>query len=137
MGGFLFLEKDIVNQYNKVKGKNMAKKKLKLNDLHQAHGKDESKETVQSLDQLWGDDGMSKYKTLDVVEYTQNLAEMNKSDLQNHAAKLGLVPIDSRELLVKRLVAEFKKHTTKYQPVRKQENKNQSKEAKVRKLLSD
>ena len=62
---------------------------------------------------------------------------MNKSDLQNHAAKLGLVPIDSRELLVKRLVAEFKKHVTKYQPVRKQENKDLSKEAKVKKLLSE
>ena len=115
----------------------MAKKKLKLNDLHQAHGKDENKDSVQSLDQIWGDDGLSKYKTLDVIEYTQNLAEMNKSDLQNHAAKLGLVPIDSREILVKRLVAEFKKHVTKYQPVRKQENVDESKEAKVRKLLSD
>ena len=131
------MEKRIVNQYNKVKGKNMAKKKLKLNDIHQAHGKDESKQTVQSLDQLWGDDGLSKYKTLDVSEYTQNLAEMNKSDLQNHAAKLGLVPIDSREILVKRLVAEFKKHVSKYQPVRKQENVDESKEAKFRKLLSD
>jgi hypothetical protein len=131
------LEKSVINQYNKIKGNIMAKKKLKLNDLHQAHGKDENKDSVQSLDQIWGDDGLSKYKTLDVIEYTQNLAEMNKSDLQNHAAKLGLVPIDSREILVKRLVAEFKKHVTKYQPVRKQENVDESKEAKVRKLLSD
>jgi hypothetical protein len=131
------LENHIVNQYNKVKGNIMAKKKLNLNEMHQAHGKDESRNSVQSLDQLWGDDGMSKYKTLDVSEYTQQLAEMNKSDLQNHAAKLGLVPIDSRDLLVKRLVAEFKKHATKYQKVRKQEIKDESVEAKVRKLLSD
>jgi len=137
LGGFLFLEKSRAYQYNKVKGNIMAKKKIKLNDLHQAHGKDESSETVQSLDQLWGDDGLSKYKTLEISEYTQQLAEMNKSDLQNHAAKLGLVPIDSREILVKRLVSEFKKHTTKYQPVRKPQAKDDSKEAKVRKLLSD
>jgi len=115
----------------------MAKNKLKLDEIHQAHGKDESKETVQSLDQLWGDDGLNKYKTLDVSEYTQQLAEMNKTDLQNHAAKLGLVPIDSRELLVKRLIGEFKKHTTKYEKVRKPENKNETLEAKVKKLLSD
>ena len=115
----------------------MAKKKLKLDEIHQAHGKDETRETVQSLDQLWGDDGLSKYNTLDVTEYTTKLAEMNKTDLQNHAAKLGLVPIDSRDLLVKRLVAEFKKHVTKYEKVRKPEVKDQSKEAKVRKLLSD
>lgn len=115
----------------------MAKKKLNLNEMHQAHGKDENKDSVQSLDQLWGDDGMSKYKTLDLMEYTNNLAEMNKSDLQNHAAKLGLVPIDSREILVKRLISEFKKHTTKYQKVRKQESKDDKKEAQVKKLLSD
>ena len=115
----------------------MAKKKLNLNEIHQAHGKDENRDSVQSLDQLWGDDGFSKYKTLDVSEYTQQLAEMNKTDLQNHAAKLGLVPIDSRELLVKRLVAEFKKHVTKYEKVRKPEVKDESKEATVRKLLSD
>jgi hypothetical protein len=131
------LEKSIVNQYNKIKGNIMAKKKLNLNEMHQAHGKDENKDSVQSLDQIWGDDGVSKYKTLDLMEYTNNLAEMNKSDLQNHAAKLGLVPIDSREILVKRLIAEFKKHTTKYQPVRKQESKDDKKEAKVKKLLSD
>jgi len=115
----------------------MAKKKLTLNELHQAHGKDESKETVQSLDQLWGDDGLSKYKTLNVAEYTEELAGMNKTDLQNHAAKLGLVPIDSRELLVKRLIAEFKKHVTKYEKVRRPESKNLDKEAAVKKLLSD
>lgn len=131
------MEKSIVNQYNKIKGNIMAKKKLNLNEMNQAHGKDENKDSVQSLDQLWGDDGMSKYKTLDLIEYTSNLAEMNKSDLQNHAAKLGLVPIDSREILVKRLIAEFKKHTTKYQKVRKQESKDNNKEAQVKKLLSD
>lgn len=115
----------------------MAKKKLNLNDIHQAHGKDESRNSVQSLDQLWGDDGLSRYKTLDLTEYTSQLAEMNKTDLQNHAAKLGLVPIDSRELLVKRLVAEFKKHVTKYEKVRKPESKDETKEAKVKRLLSD
>jgi hypothetical protein len=115
----------------------MAKKKLNLNEIHQTHGKDESKETVQSLDQLWGDDGLSKYKTLDVVEYTEELAGMNKTDLQNHAAKLGLVPVDSREILVKRLVAEFKKHVTRYEKVRKPEVKDNNKEAVIRKLLSD
>lgn len=115
----------------------MAKKKLNLNEMHQAHGKDENRDTVQSLDQLWGDDGLSKYKTLDVAEYTEELAGMNKTDLQNHAAKLGLVPIDSRDLLVKRLVTEFKKHVTKYEKVRKPEIKNSNKEEIVRKLLSD
>ena len=115
----------------------MAKKKMNLNDLHQAHGKDEEKKSVQSLDQLWGDTGQSKYNTLDLNEYTAKLAEMNKTDLQNHASKIGLVPIDSRELLVKRLVAEFKKHVNRYEKVRPQEVKNSDLESKVKKLLSD
>jgi len=115
----------------------MAKKKINLNNMHQAHGKDEERKSVQSLDQLWGDDGSSKYSTLDLNEYISNLAEMNKTDLQNHASKIGLVPIDSRELLVKRLVAEFKKHVNRYEKVRPQETKNSTLESKVKKLLSD
>ena len=115
----------------------MPKKKLRINEMNQVHGKDESTSSVQSLDQLWGDTGVQKYSTLNVEEYSQKLAEMNKSDLQNHAAKLGLVPIDSRELLVKRLIAEFKKHVSQYEKVRPQESKNLDQEQKVKKLLSD
>jgi len=67
----------------------------------------------------------------------QRLAEMNKSDLQNHAAKLGLVPVDSREILVKRLSAEFKKYISQYEKVRPQEEKSLTQEQKVKKLLSE
>lgn len=83
-------------------------KKKKIEELSQTHGKLEDIQ-YKSLDQIWGDTGLSKYKTTNIEEYKNFINEMNKSDLQAHANKIGLVPIDNREMLTKRLVAEFKK----------------------------
>jgi len=93
--------------------------KKKLNDMTQTHGKIENYE-LKSLDQILGNDGTSKYKTLDLEKYTEYLHDLNKSDLQAHAIKIGLLPTDSRETLIKRLVKEFTKHTSLYR-VPKQE----------------
>lgn len=90
----------------------MPKKKSKLDNLSQTHGKIENRPVT--LDQIWGDDGKRKYGTLDQAEYEKYLKDLNKSDLQAHAIKIGLVPIDDRETLVKRLKQEFKKHTSMY-----------------------
>lgn len=90
----------------------MPNKKSKLDNLYQTHGKVENRPLT--LDQIWGDDGKRKYGTLDPVEYDKYLKDLNKSDLQSHAIKIGLVPIDNRETLVKRLRQEFKKHTSTY-----------------------
>jgi len=98
----------------------MNKKVKNIGQLSQTHGKLEEKE-IRSLDQIWGDDGVRKYKTLDENEYLLSLKEMNKSDLQAHASKFGLIPVDDRETLIKRLVREFKKHTSAYN-IPKQKN---------------
>jgi len=90
----------------------MPKKKSKLDNLNQTHGKLENKPIT--LDQIWGDDGKRKYGTLDADEYNKYLLELNKSDLQAHAVKIGLVPIDDRETLIKRLKSEFRKHVSMY-----------------------
>ena len=42
----------------------MNKKVKNIGQLSQTHGKLEEKE-FRSLDQIWGDDGVRKYKTLD------------------------------------------------------------------------
>ena len=42
----------------------MAKKKQNLEDLSQAHGKEE-KFVPTTLDQIWGDEGLSKYGTME------------------------------------------------------------------------
>lgn len=86
----------------------MAKQKRKLENLSQTHGKLENIE-YKSLDQIWGDTGLSRYNTTNIEDYVNYINEMNKSDLQAHANKIGLVPIDNREVLTKRLISEFKK----------------------------
>lgn len=89
----------------------MPSKKSKLESLSQTHGEVEKAVT---LDQVWGDVGNVKYGTLDVEKYSVYLDDLNKSDLQAHAIKIGLVPIDDRKNLVLRLKKEFQKHISQF-----------------------
>ena len=100
----------------------MAKKKItkkksvakKLDDLNQVDGKSEKKIEPSTLDQVWGDDGMSKYKTLDVKTYDQVVDGMSKADLKNEAIRVGLLPVDNSEQLKIRLLREFSAHVSSY-----------------------
>ena len=85
----------------------------KASELSQTHAKVEGRRPT-TLDQIWGDTGMHKYKTLDEQEYKQQLKEMHKVDLQAHAVEIGLIPIDNPEQLKRRLLVEFKKYATAY-----------------------
>ena len=67
-----------------------------------------------TLDQIWGDDGTSLYGTLDENLYQTRLDDMNMSDLQSHASRVGIIPIDNRSMLKDRLIKEFRKHTSAY-----------------------
>lgn len=108
----------------------MPKKNKNLENLSQTHGKMEGKE-YKTLDQIWGDTGSSKYSTSNEKEYLNYLNDLNKSDLQSHANKIGLVPVDNREMLTKRLLAEFKKFTSLYKiPKQKDNTVNLTKAAK-------
>jgi hypothetical protein len=89
----------------------MPRKKSALDNLSQTHGKVEKAIT---LDQVWGNDGKAKYGTLDVEEYDNYLKGLVKSDLQSPAVKIGLVPVDNRETLVKRLKQEFVKYVSQF-----------------------
>tara|TARA_Y100001963_G_C6776903_1_gene447813 strand:+ start:2109 stop:2486 length:378 start_codon:yes stop_codon:yes gene_type:complete len=109
-------------------------KKTGLKNLSQAHGKEEKIQPT-SLDQIWGDSGISKYKTLDKSEYETQIKDMNKSDLQTHATKVGLVPVDDMGLLRKRLMKEFEKHVASYKIPQK--NKSSKLDSKALKILSE
>lgn len=89
--------------------------KNKVEEMSQTHGKEEKNFSPTSLDQIWGDDGKSKYNTLDEEEYVKSVKEMTKTDLQTHASQIGLIPIDNRENLEKRLIREFKRHVSSFQ----------------------
>ena len=97
-----------------------TKKSSKLDNLSQAHGKDESKGfQPTTLDQVWGDTGLWKYNTMDEKEYRAELNQMSKSDLFTHASKNGIIPTDNRDLLVNKLMREFTKYVSTYRVPRK------------------
>tara|TARA_B100000676_G_C17328389_1_gene460169 strand:- start:45 stop:452 length:408 start_codon:yes stop_codon:yes gene_type:complete len=115
-------------------------KKSNLKNLSQTHGKTEEKEKYEptTLDQVWGDEGLSVYGTLNEEEYQRQLDEFNRSDLQTHASKIGVVPLDDRNRLTKTLMSEFRKHVSKFRkPSETERQIEKDTHAKVRKLLSD
>lgn len=91
----------------------MAKKKQALEDLNQTHAKIEEKQ-YQTLDQILGDSGSDKYGTFNEGEYWSQLNAMTKSDLQNHALKMSLIPVDNMKMLRERLLNEFRRHNNSY-----------------------
>ena len=91
-----------------------AKKGKKLESLSQTHGKEETDFQPTTLAQIWGDDGVSKYGTLNEQEYVKKINDMHFSDLRTHAADIGLIPVDDRELLTKRVISEFRRHVNEY-----------------------
>lgn len=103
----------------------------KVSDLHQTHGKVEEFEP-STLDQVWGDDGFTVYKTLNEKEYLEKLDEMAKVDLQAHATKVGLIPTDNVMLLREKLLKEFRRHVSLYRRPKatKEKQINLSKEVK-------
>ena len=116
-------KKPISKRTTASKRKTTAKRKTtsgsKLKKMSQTHGKDESakpKFEPRTLDQVWGDTGLGKYKTFDEGKYKDKLDNMAKTDLQTHATKVGLVPIDNRSTLTQRLMREFRKHVNAFKP---------------------
>jgi len=88
----------------------MPKPKTKTKKI-QIDGQNDAPLTVG---QLLGETGLDKYNTLDEKEYENKLNGLNKTDLQEHAIKIGLIPIDNRLILTQRLMREFKKHVASY-----------------------
>jgi len=97
-----------------TKSKASARKKSKpVEDLSQTHGHIEQNAPT-TLDQIWGDDGTSRYAGVNEGTYKNQLDGMNRTDLQMHASKIGLIPVDSRDQLMKRLIREYRKHHNQY-----------------------
>lgn len=82
--------------------------------IMQIHGKEEqAKKQASSLDEILGET-LSIYTANSSEEYRNQLAEMNMTDLQSHAYKIGLVPTPDRKVLTDRLLQEFIKWNSKY-----------------------
>lgn len=105
------------------------KKPKKLQEMTQTDAM-QAKNEPTTLDQIWGDTGLNKYSTLDEQKYEELLLNMSKSDLQSHARKHGLIPIDDIRTLRARLTREFKRHVGMYgKPVVHKQETKISKEA--------
>lgn len=105
-----------VKKVSKRPDKTPRAKKKSIKEVSQTHGKLEEANNYRptTLDQIWGDTGHWKYDTMDANDYEKSIRKMAKVDLQSHASRVGIIPIDNREVLSTRLVREFKKHVTLY-----------------------
>jgi hypothetical protein len=116
--------------------KKATAKRKSVKNLSQTHGKEEKFEPT-TLDQIWGDDGLSAYGTLNEKMYENQLDDMNMSDLQTHASTVGIIPIDNRHTLRERLMREFRKHVSAYKkPVHAAESPSRI-DPEVMKILSE
>ena len=110
-------------------------KKSKLQELNQIDAKEELGKPT-TLDQIWGDTGLQKYGTNNFDQYKNYIRSLNRSDIQAHAIKVGMLPTDNYEILVARLEREFQRHVSAYQAPA--DNKKQKKISKdVQKILSE
>lgn len=91
----------------------MAKTKLKNKST--TNGSVETlEEQYKSISQLLGEDGKSKYGTLDPVEYEEKLREMNLADLNRYAIENYIKPVHNREITIKSLMSQFTKHRNNF-----------------------
>ena len=56
----------------------------------------------------------STYRTNDPAKYEAFLREMNLADLQNHSYEMGLLPTDNRNLMLDKLMREFRIKNSAY-----------------------
>lgn len=83
-------------------------KKNKLNELDQVDGKIAGG-TSRSLDALIGEGSCSPYISKTEKDYEQYISELNATDLDRHAQKVGLAPTFERRVLKERLLREYRK----------------------------
>ena len=115
----------------------VKRKKKSLDNINQTHAKVENKFEPTTLDQIWGDDGTSEYGTLDYENYKAKVFDMNMSDLQAHASRVGIVPVDNRNMLTDRLLREFSKHVSSFKKPVENLAEQQNIPQKIRDILAE
>ena len=120
----------------KATAKKATAKKKSVKNLSQTHGKEEKFEPT-TLDQIWGDDGLNVYGTMQESQYEDQIDDMNMSDLQTHASRVGIIPIDNRNTLRDRLMREFRKHVGSYRKPISNPSPEPAVSKEMRKILSE
>lgn len=109
-----------------------------MKKLNQVHGKQEDFK-ASTLEQIWGDEGLGLYSTLNEEEYAEIISEFNVTDLQRHAIKVGVVPDHQMATTKKRLIAAFQRHISNYHTPADKNTKNNLSgvSEEVKKILSE
>jgi hypothetical protein len=102
-------------------------KKNKLNELDQVDGKHvEGENCFQTLDALLGEDNSNPYKTSKIEDYENYINQLNTTDLQRHAEKVGLVPSVEKRVLKERLLREFRRFQNSRMSISKSDQSSNS-----------
>jgi hypothetical protein len=91
---------------NKQTLENLVKK-----PIMEAHGKVENTQPTM-LEQVWGYNELARYGTMDEDVYRNQVDEMNRSDLETHARKLGVVVVESTTRLREKLFTAFRTYVS-------------------------
>lgn len=109
------------------------------NKIIETHGKVEDEQMQPTtLEQVWGGyNELSKYGTTSETEYQQRLLDMNRTDLEQHARKVGLVIVESSERLRGKLLQEFKVYFASLQKPKNTLPSPQIPSSEVAKILAE
>lgn len=114
------IEKNVGLKKQQVDGKNYSSPKAR----------------PRTLSELWGFRG-DKFGTNDEGEYREKLSKANKADLQMMCIKIGLMPHDSRSIMVERLLKQFKQHIASARTLRTKPKAAPKGSSRLRKTLSN
>ncbi len=120
----------------KAKKKTVSMKSMSQTDAMESKSKEE-KYVPSTLDQVWGDDGTSQYKTMDTKVYEGSLATMSKADLKQEAVRVGLLPIDNIEQLRIRLAKQHRTHVSSYKHPQVSTKKQIAMSEEVKRILEE
>lgn len=118
----------------------MKKTRQKVEDLKVSQGKMPrpvtmvSKSGKRSLGEILGKK-FSQYPQDNEDEYTDSLRNMNKADLQVECLRVGLNPTDSRDIMVERLLNQYRAYAAEIRTANLAPKTLNTPSAKVRKIL--
>lgn len=102
----------------------------------QINGKEDVAEPT-ILEQVWGFNDQAKYGTLDEDVYRNEILGMNRSDLETHARRVGVMIVEGTARLQDNLLKAFRTYKTYlYQPAKKESPKLEITDD-VRKILAE
>lgn len=105
--------------------------------------KNAPKAKIMTLNQLLGDTGLSKYGTLDMQVFEDNLDKMNYDELQDYAIDKGVKPTtfgdagQAKNRIKRALLEDFRVYTSSFNVTAAEQPKNVKKGADLLKQVQD